>query len=395
MMDVTFVLTHDCNLGCSYCYAGRKFRKAMPVEVRDAALDLGFSNITKGSTLQLCYFGGEPLLEWDLLVQTAFMARTRATEVGVMLSQSVTTNGTLLTREKVERLAELGIDVALSIDGSRAAHEAERPMMGGQSSFDSVVSGLQCLLAAGRSFDVISVVTPKNVPFLGESVKYLFDLGVPRLNLNVAFEARWTEASLEQLKSGLVQAARITADHFRSGRIVSFSVFDAKVRTRAAGGLRPEDTCPIGEGSIAVAPSGNLYPCERLVGEDEDLTYVIGNTQTGLNQKNVSTHRDSMPNYHATNAECIDCGERNRCSAFCACANLAETNNIAIAGGVQCLYERVTMEIADTLYDVMRSERNALYAEWLSLNYDELLAPMPAPALLAIRPANGRLPVVR
>jgi uncharacterized protein len=239
------------------------------------------------------------------------------------------------------------------------------------------------------------VVTPKNVPFLGESVEYLFGLGVPRLNLNMAFEALWTETSLEELKSGLVQAARITADYFRAGRIVSFSSFDSKVRTRAAGGLSPEDTCPIGEGSVAVAPSGNLYPCERLVGEDEDLTYVIGTAQVGLNQRSMRTHRDSMPEHHATNADCKDCGERNRCSAFCACANLAETNNIAIAGGVQCLYERATMEIADTLYEVMRSERNASYAEWLDLNYDRPLAPMPAAAHVPRKAERGRLPVVR
>ncbi len=97
-MDVTFVLTHDCNLGCSYCYAGRKFRKSMSREVRDQALDLAFGDVAAGTKMSLCYFGGEPTLEWDLLVETAAKARQLAEERGVLLVQSVTTNGTTRNR---------------------------------------------------------------------------------------------------------------------------------------------------------------------------------------------------------------------------------------------------------------------------------------------------------
>ena len=380
-MDVTFVLTHDCNLGCSYCYAGRKFRKSMSRDVRDQTLDLAFSGVEAGAKMSLCYFGGEPTLEWELLVETAGIAKRRAEENGIRLQQSVTTNGTLLTDERVNALGALGVYIALSIDGTREAHDRERPMMGGTSSFDEVSQGLQCLLRAARSFDTISVVTPETAPLLGESVAYLIGLGVPRLGLNMAYEAAWTPASLEHVKAGLVHAATAVANCFREGRIVSLTALDSKIRARLKGGFRPEDTCPIGEGVVAVAPSGNIYPCERLVGEDDKPEFVIGHVKSGIVQAQMRTHRDAMPDHHATNAECNDCGERSRCSAFCACANLAETGNISMAGGVQCLYERVTMEVADALLEVMTLEKNEAFAEWFRLDFTK-----PGPIAVRAKP---------
>lgn len=400
-MDVTFVLTHDCNLGCSYCYAGRKFRKSMSREVRDQALDLAFGDVAAGAKMSLCYFGGEPTLEWDLLVETAAKARQLAEERGVLLVQSVTTNGTTLTDERVNTLDELGVQVALSIDGTREAHDRERPMMGGKSSFNEVSRGLQCLLRAGRSFDTISVVTPENAPLLGASVAYLFGLGVPRMSINMAYEAAWTPAALEHVKTGLVQAATVVATCFREDRIVSLTAFDSKIRARLKGGFRPEDTCPIGEGVVAVAPSGNIYPCERLVGEDDKADFVIGHVRSGIVSAQMRTHRDAMPDHHATNSECNDCGERGRCSAFCACANLAETGNISIAGGVQCLYERVTMEVADALFEVMSLEKNAAFAEWFGVDFTKraVSAPQAKPpgqiAQQPVDPSRRRLDVLR
>jgi uncharacterized protein len=405
-MEVTFVLTHDCNLGCSYCYAGRKFRKAMSRDIRDRALALAFLDVSEGQLLRLCYFGGEPTLEWDLLVETALKARELADAKGVALEQSMTTNGTLLTKARVATLAELGVYIALSIDGNREAHDAERPHMSGKSSFDDVHSGLSCVLQAGLAFETISVVTPSNAHLIGKSVAYLFDLGVPRVSLNVAYEAAWNDASLESLKQGLVDAAQTTAAHFRQGRIVSFSLFDAKIALRNG----KKAACAIGEGAVAIAPSGNIYPCERMVAEDENAAYVIGHVNSGISLLPMRSHRDALPKrayasgaeaeHHAVNDDCGDCGERERCSASCACANLAETGNIGVAGGVQCLFERSLLEITDAWFDTMVAEKNASFAEWFSIDYKTLKPRAARSRVSAIaqqgpQEANRRLPVVR
>lgn len=361
-MDVTLVLTHDCNLGCGYCYAGRKFRKSMPRDVMVKALDLAFSDGDTGK-IQVSFFGGEPTLEWGLLVAAAEHARSLA---GARhLVQCVTTNGTLLTAERVDRLAKLDIYVGFSIDGNQRAHEANRPSMNGQSTWASVSKGLDLMIDAGRAFETISVVTPASVRELGASVDELFARGVPRVALNPCYESVWSDDDLAHWERGLIEAAGTVARHMRAGRVVSLNVFDAKIIARIKGGLDEGDKCDLGGAFIAVAPSGHLYPCERLVGEDTDEAARIGHVSTGIERSRVTGFRaENLPEWHAQNEECGGCAEQVRCSNHCACANRAETGNYGIAGGVQCWHEQTTARIADELADTLFAEGNDAFKRW-------------------------------
>lgn len=363
-MDATLVLTHDCNLGCSYCYTGRKFRKVMPDEVADKALELAFAGVPADGEVQLSYFGGEPTLEWDRLVRAARRAREMARARGVRLRQSVTTNGTLLTAARVRELGELDFYVGLSIDGNRIAHEVNRPTMNGKSSFDDVSRGLDLLLDAGRAFETISVVTPSSVGEFGASVEELFRRGVPRVSVNPCYEAVWSDEHLSTWEHGFLHTLGVVAGWLRAGRLISFSPFDAKVIARIKGGLGALDACSLGERFVAISPDGNLYPCERLVVEDEDPKFQIGHVDFGIEASGVRAIRSHMPEYHASNDECDTCDEKHRCGAFCACANLAETGKVGVAGGVQCWFERTTMALADQLADAMMNEKNEPFLRW-------------------------------
>jgi uncharacterized protein len=128
----------------------------MPRETASKALDLAFKS--PAPELQISYFGGEPTLEFDLLIDVAREARARADKSGKKLVQTVTTNGTLLDRAKIDLLYGEDIYIALSIDGIREAHDGNRPQMGGGSSFDGAKRCLEHLVAAGRSFETISVM---------------------------------------------------------------------------------------------------------------------------------------------------------------------------------------------------------------------------------------------
>jgi uncharacterized protein len=363
-MDATLVLTHDCNLGCSYCYTGRKFRKVMSDEIAERGLQFAFAGAPEGGRVQLSYFGGEPTLEWDKLVKYATRAKEIAKERKVNVRQSVTTNGTLLTKERVEILADLDVYIGLSIDGNRPAHEVNRPTMNGRSSYDDVARGLDLLLENGRAFETISVVTPGSVGQFGASVTELFDRGVPRVSINPCYEAVWGDEHLELWEKGFLEALASVAGWLRRGRVISFGPFDGKIIARLKRGLGAEDACSLGERFAAIAPSGNLYPCERLVVEDEDPKFVIGHVDTGIDPARVRGIRGEMPEYHATNDECGSCEEKHRCSAFCACANLAETGTVGVAGGVQCWYERTSMVLADQLADAMFAEKNQAFLQW-------------------------------
>jgi len=365
-MDVSLVLTHDCNLGCGYCYTGAKFRKRMSRATAEKALDLAFGD--HAEEVQLSYFGGEPTLELDMLLEVAHEARARSERTGKRLVQTVTTNGTLLDRAKIDALYAEEIYLALSIDGVRAAHDVNRPQMGGGSSFDAVERALHALVAAGRPFETISVITPASARYLTESVSWLFESGVPRVALNPCYEAAWDDAGLEAWEAGLRGAAAAMARWMRAGRTVSLSLFDNKILAALKGGLGLEDKCKLGDGFVAVSPDGHLYPCERLVAEDDKPELRVGHVDTGLSWERVCGLRPAVraknDDKHATNDECDGCAERYRCAASCACANLAETGNIEVAGGVQCWHERTVARIADEMAESLFGELNPVFLRW-------------------------------
>ena len=389
-MHTTLVLTHDCNLGCTYCYTGAKERRVMDDAVAAAGLDLAFGGF---GPVDLGFFGGEPLLRFDQLVALAHAARTRAAREGRSLALSVTTNGTLLTRERVEVLRALEVQITLSIDGNRAAHDATRPTRNGRSSFDDTVRGARALLDAGIPLNVIAVVAPANVRHLGASVRFLVELGARQIVLNPCFEEPWSDDDLASWERGMREAADVYAASMRAGTPVAMPTFDNKILAAAKGGLAACDTCSAGEREVAVAPSGNLYPCARLVNEDRDPRCVIGDVHTGIATRSV----DAIARGPSDEA-CETCVEKWRCGASCMCANLAETNTPDVPGGVQCWYEQASARIADEVGHALLEARCDAFLAW---TYGRVAAAAGAAAEASTETSSSsvrrvrRLPVLR
>ncbi len=357
-MDVSLVLTHDCNLGCTYCFAGEKFRKVMSEEVLRRSLDLAFSD--EAEKVQVSFFGGEPTLEWDMLVRATDDATARARAAGKQLVFTITTNGTLLNHERVKFLVERDFFVGLSIDGIRHAHEATRPNRGGKSSFVETERGLDLLLAHGAWLETISVIDPANVRFIGESVRWLVDKGVPRIALNPNFGADWSDDDLAVWELGYRSAADLYVARSQAGQPVYINVIEDKLITHVKGGYAEEDHCKMGHGAVAVAPSGNLYPCERMVEEDRDHEMVIGDVFRGVDHgRLMCLGAQAGP----VNDECGGCGVKERCMSFCACANRAETGSIGIAGGVQCWHEQMLLRIDDAAGNALWRAKNKYFLQ--------------------------------
>jgi len=185
-VDVSLALTHDCNLACTYCYAGEKRRDSMSAEIADRAIDFAFS--FGAPKLQLGFFGGEPLIEWDLLQAAALRAEGKAQAADTELQKTVTTNGTLLTSDRVAWLREHDFYPALSLDGNRAMHDVTRPHCAGRSSFEATRRGLKLLQEWFPEVEVIVVPDPANVKHLAESVRFLVEeQQVLRISINPNF----------------------------------------------------------------------------------------------------------------------------------------------------------------------------------------------------------------
>lgn len=356
-MDLTLSLTHDCNLACSYCYAGPKRRASMTMETAMKAIDFAFS--IPAAKRQLGFFGGEPLLEWDLLQASTAYAATVAEKLGFTFKKTVTTNATLLTEDKAAWLKENAFWPALSIDGNRAMHDFTRPLRGGGSSFEAAMRGLDIALTFFPDLEVIVVPDPSNIAHLADAVQFLAEeKKVMRIAINPNFYTVWPEPELDQWKAAFHAIGRFYTTRYRDNHALAVNFIDSKIITRLKDGFEPCDHCNFGEREIAVAPSGNIYPCERLVADDCNTAMCIGNVFDGFDESKRLRILQKRGN---VNPECAACAIRHRCMNWCCCINYAMTGAIDSTDGILCFHERTAIDIADSVAKTLYSESNPTF----------------------------------
>ena len=368
-MDVTLSLTHDCNLACSYCYAGNKHRTSMSWETAKKALEFAFS--FDSPSLQLGFFGGEPLLQWELLKRCSNEADKLAQQADVSLVKTVTTNATLVTDEKAKWLIENHFVPALSIDGNEQMHDITRPLKGGKSSFIQCMSGLDALLPHYPETEVIVVPSPENVAHLFAGVRFLYlKKGVRRVSINPNFYAEWPEKALKTWRGESDKLGDLFIELYRQGRPVALNFIDGKIITHLKCGFDCGDKCNFGEKEIAIAPSGRIYPCERLVANDDNDEMCIGHIESGFDE---DKRQAILRRRGCVNAECLSCAIRSRCMNWCCCINYTITGAIDVTDGIVCFHEQMAVEVADRVGTTLFEERNPAF---LARYYGEDFSPL-------------------
>lgn len=352
-MRLTLFLDHSCDLACSYCYNGPTFRRVMPMEVARAAIDLALAHPL--GLAQVGFFGGEPLLHRPLVAAILDEVRVRTGGEALRPERVLTTNAGGLDDATVAWLKAEDVFLGVSIDGTPAAHDACRRFPDGRSSYARTAAGLSRAIAAGLRLKTLSVIDPANVRHLPDSFDHLLDLGVRTLGFNLNYEGAWDDAARSAFEEALERLAdRYVAAH-RRGIGFRMSLFDAKIVTHLKGGYAFTDRCDFGCAELAVAPSGNLYPCDRLVGADDRPELVIGHVATGVDtaRRDALVHRkDRTPD------GCAECIHAPRCMTWCGCVNHAMTGDVGEVAGLLCWFERRIIAAADRAAETLFAERN-------------------------------------
>ncbi len=198
-MRLTLNLTHACNLGCDYCFAGTARRQEMPAATGRESIDWAVRQaIASGDDrLEVSMMGGEPLLAFNLFDEFATYARRIGEAEGLDVQLQTTTNATLLDGHRLERLAELGAHVAISVDGVPDVHDRARRTHDGHGTGDAAWAALDRALARLESVSVVVVISPATVDELAATARALAARGVARIVLNPNWSAAWTPPQLE------------------------------------------------------------------------------------------------------------------------------------------------------------------------------------------------------
>jgi len=352
---VSLFLDHACNLRCTYCYNGRAFRRTMPWEVAERGIALALDG---PGPRRVSFFGGEPLLRWDLVVRCLDHAAVEAARRGVAVEHVIVTNGTLLDGHRLEALLCREVFVAVSVDGDATAHDAARRTARGGPTWARVARNVRPLLAARPGSKVIAVVHPGNVDRLAESFEALLDLGARNLSMNLDYGADWDEAARDRFVAALARLGERYVEAYRAGRIFSLNLLDSKIVTWVKGGFSSADRCDFGCLEVAVSPTGRLYPCDRLVGRDDREDVVIGDVWRGVD----AARRDALvAAKNAVLAGCEGCALLPRCMHWCGCVNHAMTGQVGEVSGLLCWFEQRIVEEADHAATVLDAEDNVTF----------------------------------
>ncbi len=315
-------VAHTCNLNCSYCFASQgKYhgeRALMSLEVGKRAIDFLIENSGTRHNLEVDFFGGEPLMNWEVVKQIVAYARSVEKQHGKNFRFTLTTNGMLINDEVIAFANREMSNVVLSLDGRREIHDATRVDYAGHGSYDRIVPKFQKLVAArgGKGYYMRGTFTHRNPDFT-KDVLHMADLGFTELSMEPVVAApddpmALTPEDIEIVKQQYELLATEMLRRERAGKPITFYHYMIDL-TAGPCIYKRISGCGSGTEYMAVTPWGDLYPCHQFVGEE---AYRLGNIWDGVT--NTALRED----FRACNAyarpECADCWAKLYCSGGCA-----------------------------------------------------------------------------
>ncbi len=384
-MDICLFVDHDCNLRCRYCYNGQKLQRRMSRATAERAIDLALARDPYG--LELSFFGGEPLVCLDLIEQAAAYAERRLAELAPneRVYLALTTNATLVD-ERFEEFVRrhLPMNVFVSIDGPAHIHDRYRIGADGRGTHAAVRTGILRLAAAGANVVALSVANPDTAGALGEVATELVSLPISRAHVTCNLRANWDTQALEALREGTKAAARVWGDQFRAGRCIQLEPFTMKVLSHLHGAMPCPSRCLMEAHEFIVAPSGHIYGCGELVGEDSDEQFVIGDLDSGLWWDKVKQLRDAK---NRVLEICAPCALVKRCTSNCGCKQVALTGAHGEITETFCEIEEAFINAADTIAEELYREGCPAFTRFF---YQETWTPNTPEKLAQLR---GRAPM--
>ena len=354
-MELTLFVDHACNLRCSYCYNGEKFRRLMPAEVMRRSVDMALAD--RPPVLDVSFFGGEPLLHPGFIEKTLFYVEAAARARPAphpRVRYVMNTNGTLVDYRVLALLSPpRDFTIYVSLDGPAAVHDAHRVDENRQGSYARIRANLERLRQAGLAFRLVTVVRPETARRLGEVVRTLLDLRPAHVTLTPDFRAPWTEESIAELRAGLCDAGAAWADHFRRGQVTPLEPLHGKILTHLKEGIPCPERCTLAGRAFAVAPTGRLYPCAQMIGEDRADEFVIGTVDAGFNAQRLAELQKAKDRVEEI---CAPCALRDRCQSHCGCRHVALTGELGRINQALCDIEESFILAADEVACLLTAE---------------------------------------
>ena len=330
-------VAHTCNLNCSYCFASQgKYhgdRAVMSFEVGKRALDFLIENSGDRRNLEVDFFGGEPLMNWDVVKDLVKYARSIEKEHNKNFRFTLTTNGMLIDDDVIDFANKEMSNVVLSLDGRKEIHDRTRVDYAGNGSYDTIVPKFQKLVKerGNKDYYMRGTFTHANPDFT-KDLFHMADLGFTELSMEPVVTApddpsALTPEDLEIVKEQYEILAKDMLQRKKDGHPITFYHYMIDL-TQGPCIYKRISGCGSGTEYMAVTPWGDLYPCHQFVGEEK---YKLGDIWNGVTNSNLREEFRSCNAY--ARPECQDCWAKLYCSGGCA------ANAYHATGTIRGVYE--------------------------------------------------------
>ncbi|NLY72863.1 MAG: thioether cross-link-forming SCIFF peptide maturase [Tissierellia bacterium] len=330
-------VAHTCNLNCDYCFASqgnyKGDRALMSPEVGKRALDFLVENSGSIRNLEVDFFGGEPLMNWEVVKELVAYGRELEKVHGKNFRFTLTTNGMLVDDEVIEFSNKEMHNVVMSLDGRKPIHDSLRKTVNGRGSYDTIVPKFQDFAEkrGDREYYVRGTYTHQNVDFT-EDILHMADLGFTELSMepvvcDPADPYALTEEDLPILFDQYEILAKEMISRKKEGRGFNFYHYMIDLakgpclQKRMAG-------CGAGTEYLAVTPWGDLYPCHQFVGDE---AFLMGSVFDGIKNKRLREDFKTTNTY--SRSECRDCWAKFYCAGGCF------ANSHHAGGSIKDIYE--------------------------------------------------------
>lgn len=329
-------VSHDCNLRCKYCFADEgayhSARETMSLQTAKAAIDFLIRESGSRKVLEVDFFGGEPLMNFDVVKETVYYAKAEAQKRGKRFLFTTTTNGLLLDDEIIKFFNEEMENVVLSLDGRKEVHDAVRKTVNGKGSFDVVIEKIKKFVRSrgDKHYYVRGTFTAKNLDF-SKDVLFLADQGFDSLSVEPVVtdidELQIKKEHLPQIEKEYEVLCDEYVKRMEEGKGFNFFHFNVDLEGGPCLSKRVS-ACGAGNEYFSVTPNGDIYPCHQFAGEAK---WRMGNVFEGkLDEKIRKTFAESCL---FTRKKCDGCFAKFICSGGC------NANNYHFNGDINEPYE--------------------------------------------------------
>jgi uncharacterized protein len=355
--SVTLIVADTCDLHCRYCYEQgvNKSSRCMSKKTARDAVDFLFERAQKRNSVEITFFGGEPLLNWDTIKAVISYSQALGMKQGKKVFYSLTTNGVHVSPEVIDYIKKYNFGLMVSLDGPKQIQDAVRPFKDGKGSYECVMEKLKLLMDKRRMVTVRATLCKENKN-LNQLIQFFENVGFTRIAVGWATGKSYHKGPFDLNSKDMdhllreYEIARDRAiEQLHNGEPLVYDPLSDPIHTlynRTKIGIR----CGAGRGTIAVGINGHIYPCHRYIGMDK---YILGDIYSGINEKCLFAYLNA---YYAVKKYCQSCWLRIMCGGPCPWYVSHEDGTIREPDHFTCEMNRKSMERCIWAYSYVREK---------------------------------------